>query len=530
MKVNSFSRKNLNEARLLLFFTGFIGGHRFYLEKKHQAILYIFIFYLITFLTLGYGTIAVYVYEFLKLENKVKKANNELEEDERSHYNSTQNQQSSQEVRRMELACKGLIEDLENKNMKIQIQLENAEKLINKSELKDVFDLENQKTLIKEELKLLENKRNVYISEISNLESKLENIKNSTIYWREIAEEESIGIFTRPEDLYPTEYYKSELKENREKQKTLKKEGQAASAVEMTLDGSVAKGRKMQKDNVNQILRSFDNESEVFIKSVSIKNYNSKLKGLYRSFEQLNKMNYINGVQILPKYLKLKEKELELSYKGLIAKEQERETLIEQREKEREEKQALKEIENKKAVVDKDINHYDKMMKELLNQISILQDENRKVELSNEIKNLEEQKKKKEKEKEDLDFRQKNAKAGYVYIISNIGAFGKDIFKIGVTRRLDPYERISELSSASVPFKFDVHAMVFSKDAFKLEAELHKFFENKRVNLVNNRKEFFNITIDEVEDKLKDYKNLTMNFTREPEALEYKKTQVLKGK
>lgn len=92
-----------------------------------------------------------------------------------------------------------------------------------------------------------------------------------------------------------------------------------------------------------------------------------------------------------------------------------------------------------------------------------------------------------------------NGKAGNVYIISNLGSFGDNVFKIGMTRRLDPQDRVNELGDASVPFKFDVHSFIFSDDASGLETELHKRLNNKRVNKVNLRKEFFYVTIDELE-------------------------------
>lgn len=93
-----------------------------------------------------------------------------------------------------------------------------------------------------------------------------------------------------------------------------------------------------------------------------------------------------------------------------------------------------------------------------------------------------------------------HGKAGYIYIISNLGSFGDNMFKIGMTRRMDPQDRIDELGSASVPFKFDVHSFIFSEDAVWLENELHKQLNDKRVNKVNLRKEFFYSTVDELEE------------------------------
>lgn len=113
-------------------------------------------------------------------------------------------------------------------------------------------------------------------------------------------------------------------------------------------------------------------------------------------------------------------------------------------------------------------------------------------------------------DKENVLQREQNTRAGFVYIISHIGSFGERVFKIGMTRRLEPMDRIAELSSASVPFPFDVHAMIFSEDAPGLEAVLHQHFEQSRVNKVNPRKEFFQELI------WRKSKRLYLKTTRQP--------------
>ena len=123
---------------------------------------------------------------------------------------------------------------------------------------------------------------------------------------------------------------------------------------------------------------------------------------------------------------------------------------------------------------------------------------------------------------EDIDYRQANQKAGYVYVISNIGAFGENIYKIGMTRRLDPQERIDELGDASVPFNFDVHAMIFSDNAPALESALHKAFEDRKVNMVNQRREFFNVTLDEIKKVVKNNFDKTVEFIDVPDAEQYR--------
>ena len=124
----------------------------------------------------------------------------------------------------------------------------------------------------------------------------------------------------------------------------------------------------------------------------------------------------------------------------------------------------------------------------------------------------------------DIDYREANKRAGYVYIISNIGSFGENIYKIGMTRRLNPMERVNELGDASVPFKFDVHALIFSDDAPTLETALHHAFEDRKVNMVNTRREFYRVTLDEIEAVVKSNFDKTVEFTKIPIAEQYRES------
>ena len=144
--------------------------------------------------------------------------------------------------------------------------------------------------------------------------------------------------------------------------------------------------------------------------------------------------------------------------------------------------------------------------------------------LQGQMSDAEEKLKEIEKAIQDVDYRKANQKAGYVYIISNIGAFGEGVYKIGMTRRLDPLDRIAELSGASVPFRFDVHALLFSDDAPALEAVLHRTFADKRVNRINNRKEFFRVSLEEIEKVVKENYDKIAEFTTLPDAQEYRET------
>ncbi|PKX71059.1 DUF4041 domain-containing protein, partial [Latilactobacillus sakei] len=200
-----------------------------------------------------------------------------------------------------------------------------------------------------------------------------------------------------------------------------------------------------------------------------------------------------------------------------------KEALREQREREREEKRAQQEIKEAHKQLDKELSHYKKALSELNEKLAGLEGADREAVLLN-IDELQKNIDESEVKKKDLDYRQENATAGYVYIISNIGSFGEDIVKIGVTRRLDPLERVYELGSASVPFKFDVHALIFSYDAYSLESELHTRFASQRINKVNSRKEYYHVPISEIKDVLSEYKDLTVDFNEVPEAPEYRES------
>ncbi|MFD2305287.1 DUF4041 domain-containing protein [Enterococcus termitis] len=393
-------------------------------------------------------------------------------------------------------------------------------------ELKE--DIQNKKSSIQS----LENK----IQELNIEQTKLEQnindkkmqiitIEKEIISSSEYIEMESFGLYKPRYDFASSIGYKERLETVRQLQKMMIKEKTSVHYFEdWTVDGSKAKGRKMTNDNIKLILRSFNNECEAAINKIKYNNLSNIEKRIYKSFEQLNKLNQSVRVSLSNQYLDLKIQELHLAYEYEQKKQEEKEELREQREREREEKALQKEILNKKKIIDKDIQHYEKMIKELHAKILNTESNEEKESLNQQIADLELQISEKDKEKSELDYRNAHASAGYVYIISNIGAFGEDVVKIGVTRRLEPLERISELSSASVPFKFDVHALIFSYEAYQLESNLHTYFHDYRINKVNSRKEFFKVPIDLIENKLTEFKNLTIDFQKVADAEEFRQS------
>ncbi|MGS6018732.1 GIY-YIG nuclease family protein, partial [Streptococcus pyogenes] len=234
---------------------------------------------------------------------------------------------------------------------------------------------------------------------------------------------------------------------------------------------------------------------------------------LAKTFETLNKLFEIDGVKISKELLTSKLKQLDILYKYQKQIEIEKELLKAQKEEIREQQKAEKEIQQAKAKLEKEERQFNNEMSKLLKYLNGAQNEIEQQIYADKIKELEDKIKELEKDKEDVLKRESNTRAGYVYIISNIGSFGENVYKIGMTRRLEPMDRINELSSASVPFPFDVHALIFSEDAPALESTLHNYFRNKEVNKVNPRKEFFKVDLQEIKEVVLKEHNNTVHFT-----------------
>jgi len=321
--------------------------------------------------------------------------------------------------------------------------------------------------------------------------------------------------------------YKDALAEIRTLQKDLIKKGKAVSGnTDWQVNGSASKGKKMVSDTQKLLLRAFNNECDDIVSKVKYTNFDASIDRIHKSAEAISKLGTIMSISITSPYIKAKIQEVQLAFEYQQKKEEEKELLRAAREEQREQVKIQKEIEAEKKKIQKEQSHYQTAYEKLLHQIldnpespELLE---KKAELEKHLEDI-------DKALTNIDYRQANMKAGYVYIISNIGAFGENIYKIGMTRRLDPQERIDELGDASVPFKFDVHALIFSDDAPALETALHHAFESKKVNMVNQRREFFNVTLDEIKDVVKANFDKTVEFIDVPDAEQYRITQKMKG-
>ncbi|MDE6762975.1 MAG: DUF4041 domain-containing protein [Oscillospiraceae bacterium] len=330
------------------------------------------------------------------------------------------------------------------------------------------------------------------------------------------------GVYSSKYDFETSALYAQKLEEIKEKEKQMISSGEAAKCgTNWVVLGSREKGIKMEKDTIKLLLRAFNNECDGYIRKVSHSNIETTEKHIETSYNVISKLAKVNDITISEKYFALKKQELYLAFEYACKKQEEKEAAKEERARIREEAKLQKEIEEARKKLQKEREHYLSAIKSIEQQLETaqgtLRDEllSKQAEISAQISDNDIAMK-------DVDYREANQRAGYVYIISNIGAFGENVYKIGMTRRLDPMERVDELGDASVPFEFDVHAMIFSNDAPALEAALHKAFDNKKVNMINKRREFFRVTLDEIKEVVKANFDKTVEFTDYPEADQYR--------
>lgn len=336
---------------------------------------------------------------------------------------------------------------------------------------------------------------------------------------------ESFALY-RPKFAFQTsEEYKNRLEKCREKQKQLIKDGGAVEANEnWTVNNSKSEGRKMLNDMKKLLLRSFNNECDYCVDNVKYNNMEVNEKRIEKSFETLNNLGRIMQARIAEAYKRLKYEELYLAFEYQQKKQEEKEAQKQAREELREQQKLEQEIRQAREKIAKEKKHFAQAIKELelkLSEASTDTDRNLVMKKLEEVKG---QFSELEKEEKVIDYREQNAKAGYVYIISNIGSFGENVYKIGMTRRLEPMERIDELGDASVPFSYDVHALIFSDNAPALEAKIHEHFYKNRINKLNDRKEFFRADIFQIEKIVKEHYDNIVDVVKEAPAEQYRES------
>lgn len=412
---------------------------------------------------------------------------------------------------------KRLLRDLHiDKAMQLHvIEKQIAEKTRHDDALNQLAEIERRHVAIKNELDKLQHRYTVDREKLASLTERIIKAESEV-------DMQEVGFYGIDLTVSTSAEYKTKMIRLQDRQKYMVKEGTACDfSNDILWNGSLTAGKRMVRQSVKMKLWSFNTHCDSVIAKVTYRNRELSERKIRRAFEILNANDNLSSISY--SYLQLKLEELDATFKYKEQLEHEKELLREQREQEREERKLQQEIARERAKIEKDETHINTELARL--QKLLLEERNDKQRLQYEVDGLEKKLQKLNERKEEVDFREAHAKAGYVYVISNVGAFGQDIVKIGVTRRLEPIERINELGDASVPFRFDVHALIFSVDAYKLEKALHDRFARQRLNQVNSRKEFFRIPLEEVRQAIvQEFKGESVEFHMQPEAREFRQS------
>ncbi len=335
----------------------------------------------------------------------------------------------------------------------------------------------------------------------------------------EAQELQEFGVYQRRYDLDTAEAYKQRIEEVRDRQKGLVKNGEAAvCSTQWHVEGSYAKGQKMVREQLKLMLRAFNGECDAAIARVKYNNVQAMEKRIERAFSAVNKLGASKQCFITDEHLRLKLQELFLTHEHEEKRQEEKEEQRRIKEQMREEQRIQKEREKAIKEAEKEEARHEEALRRARDEIENATEAQR-AKLQEEIAQLQQQVEDAKRKKS----RAETTRSGHVYILSNIGSFGEHIYKIGMTRRLEPLERVRELSDASVPFGFDVHAMVYCEDAPSVESALHGKFDERRVNKVNLRREYFHVGLDEVAEAVRQLHG-DFKLTKLAEAPEYYQT------
>ena len=374
------------------------------------------------------------------------------------------------------------------------------------------FQLENEKQRLKLSQEYEEGlaKYKELKTELSLLEENLEDI--------------SFGLYKPHFTFQTSDEYKAALEKLRDEERQMIRSGQAAVCpIRWTVRNSVKEGQRMVKLHEKLLLRAFNGECDAAIANVTWSNITKMEERIRKSFEVINKLGDVEKVSVTEGYLKLKLDEIRLTHEYEQKRYQKREEQRRIREEQREEEKARQEIERAREEAETQEAMFQKALEKA--RVEAAKATGAQLQkLTEQISSFESKLDEARKKKERAISRAEFTKSGFVYVISNIGSFGENIYKIGMTRRMDPHERVQELGGASVRFPFDTHAILYSTDAPELEAGLHQLFAERRLNLVIPRREFYSdVAIDEVEAFVKS-KGLSAQFIKQPEAREYRET------
>lgn len=394
----------------------------------------------------------------------------------------------------------------------LQEEIARLQRLIDEHGLRTVEQLEAHRDRVEADIASAGLQLRAEQERVAQAQAERESVAGEIVKLRETAALQEFGFYDYEHPAEDSVRLSGDLEALRSQIKQAVTLGHATSATSnFTFNNSTAKGARFVRDMSKLMLRSYNAEAENCVKAVRAGNLDSAHKRLTKAMQQIERLGAMISLQITPYYHRLRLAELELAARHMQALQIEKEVERARREELREQKKAEQELHAERARLEKERSHY-------LNALAALEakgDEEGAARMREQIADA-------EKAIADVDYRVANTRAGYVYVISNIGSFGRDVVKIGMTRRLEPMERIQELGDASVPFRFDVHALFFSSDAVTLEGRLHAHFADRRLNRVNLRREYFQATPAEVLEALKEHDVELLEYTLEPAAEEFR--------
>jgi len=417
------------------------------------------------------------------------------------------------------------IADLEKYKKDLENKLRNARAVLPK--FQTLAEMEKHKTQLRNTLAELTQSNEQYQERISAHESTLGELVAQIEAVEETQDMQSFGFYRPKYGFEDSTRYASQLSTVRDQQKAMVKSENATHCPQQwTVDGSEAKGRKMVKEHAKLMLRAFNGECDAAIGKVKYNNANNLETRINRSFEAINKLGESKKLWVTREYLNLKLQELYLVHEHREKVQAEREEQREIKRRMREEEKARKEIEKAQKDAEQEEESKAKALEEARKKMA--ESHGKQTDrLKAIVDKLEAELKDALERKAKAIARAQLTRSGHVYVLSNIGSFGEGVYKIGMTRRLEPLERVKELGDASVPFGYDVHAIIYSEDAPALENALHKHFASRRVNLVNTRREFFRVTLDEIRDAVEQNFG-TITFVTVPEAEEFRQSVAMR--
>ncbi len=358
-------------------------------------------------------------------------------------------------------------------------------------------------------------------AEIASLRVELESVEDAV-------EIQSFGFYEPRYGFETSKEYVDRLNAIRDEQKAMIRDKSATVCPrDWVVDGSLAKGRQMMAEHSQLMLRAFNGDCDAAIGRVKYDNVARVEKRISKAFEAINKLGATKRIAIAEEYLQKKLAELHLVHEHREKLYEEKEEQREIRERMREEQRAEKEIEKACRDAEEEEQRYVKSFEEARAQLD--KATGAQVDkLEGLVQKLEQELATAIDRKSKSMARAQLTRSGHVYVLSNVGSFGEGIYKIGMTRRLEPLERVNELGDASVPFRFDVHAMIYSEDAPRLESALHEVFAARRVNRINLRREYFRVTIDKIMAAVERHHG-TVTFVTKPEADEFRKSSAIRA-